>query len=195
MAMPNLNRFQKWWINAWPHRWHVRQHVPRFLKSSPDPFRGEVLEVGAGQGWTSRQILDTFPQVELTATDIEQEALDTYSQLRQKYGRRLRLKQADIFKLPFDRDSFDIVIAVSVMSHLSPEDAIRALHEIIRVTRPGGLIGISDFVKFAKTGHAQRQHIEEAIKQEAAEVIYASGDTQFDLWIRINYPIDPVVTN
>ncbi len=189
--MDDLNRWQRWWVNAWPHRWHVRRHIPSFLKNSPDPFRGEVLEVGAGQGWTSRQILDTFPQVELTATDIEGGKKDTYDQLRQKYGRRLKVKTANILKLPFDRDAFDIVIAVSVMSYLPPSAAQDALRELLRVTRPGGLIGISDFVLFARSRHTGRAHIENALRGEKAQIVYAKGDQMFDMWIRVDYPIPP----
>jgi len=189
--MASLNRFQKWWVNAWPHRLIVRRNVPRFIKSCPDPFRGEVLEVGAGQGWTSRQILETFPQVELTATDIEPKAGETFEALRQKYGRRLKVKEANILKLPFDRDAFDIVIAISVMSYLRPFGAQRALQELLRVTRPGGLIGICDFVWFALPGHTRRAHVEDALKQEKAKILSAGGDSQFTMWIRKDYPIDP----
>jgi hypothetical protein len=73
-------------MNSWPHRWRLKATVPRFLRNCLEPFRGEVLEIGAGSGWTSRQILETFPQVELTATDIDPDATKAFEQLRHVAG-------------------------------------------------------------------------------------------------------------
>ena len=70
IAMTQLSSFESWWYGSWPHRLYLSRFVPRFLHACPEPFRGEVLEVGSGGGWSSRQILNTFPQVELTASDV-----------------------------------------------------------------------------------------------------------------------------
>lgn len=185
-----MSRWQTWWINTWPHRWHLRRHVPKFLRACPDPVRGEVLEIGAGHGWTSQQILRTFPQVELTATDIDRNAADTFTKLRQDYGRRLKLKEANVLKLPFDRDSFDIVIAINVVGQLRSYGVRKALQELLRVTRPGGLIGISDHSYFLLPLHAKRSDIEEILQVEDCEIAYARGGGRYDLWIRKRYPIE-----
>ena len=62
-----------------------------------------------------------------------------------------RLPDADIrlvrgFELPFDTASFDVTTASLVLSTVrNPEDRAHLLHEIARVTRPGGLVLVYDF--------------------------------------------------
>jgi SAM-dependent methyltransferase len=188
--MSDFRKFQRWWLSAWPHRWHVRYHVPRFLKACPEPIRGEVLEIGAGGGWTSRQILETFPQVELTATDIDPDAMRTFDNLREQYGRRLQVREANALKLPFDRDSFDFAIAINVMPALTPHGVRTAVQAILRVLRPGGLLGISDHVILWLVGRPQPALVEEALQAEQCDIVYTRGDDRYDLWARKPYPLD-----
>lgn len=178
-------------MNAWPHRWRVRRHIPKFLRACPEPFRGEVLEIGAGRGWTSRQILDTFPQVELTATDIDRYATAVFHQLENKYGRRLKTREANVLKLPFDRESFDIVLAINVMPYLKPFRVRKAIHEMLRVLRLGGLLGISVETFLSLPHPGSRPFIEEVLAEETCSVLYAKGDRRYMLWARKPYPIEP----
>ncbi|MEX1112531.1 MAG: class I SAM-dependent methyltransferase [Candidatus Andersenbacteria bacterium] len=185
-----MNTFQRWWMNAFPHRWHLRRHVPKFLRLSPEQFRGEVLEVGAGGGWTSRQVLETCPQVELTATDIDPGARNEFEALRTTYGRRLKMREANAMKLPFDRDSFDIVLAINIVPFLPPFGVRKALQEFIRVTRPGGLIGVSDHLLFSISRHSRRGVIEDILTAENCDILVAQGDGWYDIWARKAYPIN-----
>lgn len=188
--MTEITRWRRFWLDAWLHRWHVRYHVPRFLRACPEPFRGEVLEVGAGSGHTSRQILDTFPQVELTAVDIDEQATATFAQMQQHYGRRLKVKKANVLKLWFDRESFDVALAINVMPHLRPYAIKVAVQELLRVTRPGGLIGISDHLLLSAPRKSSRQAVDEAISQENCDILYVAGGSRFDMWIRKPYPVE-----
>lgn len=173
--MSTITPFERWWFDAWPHRWWVRRHVPRFLKSCPEPFRGQVLEVGAGSGWTSQRILETFPQVELTATDVDGAVLQRFARLQDRYGRRLHVAQADVYQLPFDRNAFDIVVAIALMHRLT--DLSAACLQLLRVLRPGGLLGIS--------GHDfQLPQLEAILTSQGATIEVAPSGRQADLWIR-----------
>lgn len=183
-----MNGFSRWWVNAWPHRWYLGRHVPRFLKKCPEPFRGEVLEIGAGSGWTSQQILETFPQVELTATDIDVTAREKFDALRLKYGRRLTMQEANVLQLPFDRDSFDIVLAMNVISQLPPYAVRKAIQEMLRVIRPGGLIGISDHGILGKNP-GSRDLVIEALSQEDCSIVYDNEKSRYDIWIQNPYPV------
>lgn len=185
--MGELTGWQRWWLNAWPHRWRVRQQVPKFLHTCPEPFRGQVLEVGAGSGWTSRRILETFPQVELTATDIDEQANDRFRQLQDKYGQRLKVLNADAHNLPFDRASFDIVVAINALRHV--DDVPQAVRQFLRVLRPGGLLGITN-----EPGHTDvfsMEQLTQLIREENCEVAYSEGDTHYILWARKQYPVEP----
>jgi demethylmenaquinone methyltransferase/2-methoxy-6-polyprenyl-1,4-benzoquinol methylase len=56
----------------------------------------------------------------------------------QHAGLRPHLQQADVLSLPYDDQSFNVVMAAHVLEHLS--DPQRALAEMVRVLRPGGMV-------------------------------------------------------
>jgi ubiquinone/menaquinone biosynthesis C-methylase UbiE len=55
---------------------------------------------------------------------------------------RLESRTGDGRELPFADSTFDVVLAITALSHMT--DAERALPELVRATRPGGRIGIFD---------------------------------------------------
>ena len=195
--MSKLTYFEKWWLDAWPHRWHIRSFVPRFLRACPDPFRGEVLEIGSGAGWSSRRILETFPQVALTATDVDGATASNFEKLGKVYGQRLKFRQADVRELPFDRESYDIVVAIHAMHHV--DDLPQAIRQLLRVLRPGGLIGFTDDnptymrgpVKwlFPASSFPSREVMEEILRDEGCELITTQGKLHYYLWARKPFPI------
>ncbi len=188
--MSQLFVLKRWWFNAWPHRWHIHTIVPRFLRACPEPFRGEVLEVGAGRGWTSRRILETFPQVELTASDVAVDDSEVFDSLLEKYGRRLRVEEANVLRLPFDRDAYDIVIAINVVRALKPYGARKAIQQMLRVLRPGGMIGVSDYMFFSSFV-SNRAVVEEVLKEEGCDILFIQGGRRYSIWARKQYPISP----
>lgn len=177
--MAELSSFQRWWMGAWPHRWRIAWRVPRFLRACPTPFRGEVLEVGAGRGWTSRRILETFPQVELTAVDVDPDVLKTFAHLSQAYGNRLRVQRSDATALPFDRDAFDFVVAINVLQYLEEPERHQVLLELLRVLRPGGLLGLSESVTASVWEDVKRK-----LSHEDCEVLYAATRGGFEMWVK-----------
>lgn len=192
--MGQLNRFERWWLSALPHRLYIRRSVPQFLRMCPEPFRGEVLEVGAGRGWSSQCILDTFPQVALTAVDVDP-AASIFTHLQQRYGRRLQFVMADLLSLPFDRDSFDVVVSIGALSYV--DDVPQAIRQFLRVVRPGGLIGLSDenqaFVFgpvrwfFSPSSAFSRRSLEEIVRREGCELLVSQGFFRYYLWARKPY--------
>ena len=50
-------------------------------------------------------------------------------------------QQADCYSLPFEDESFDRVFSNALMEHLT--DPVRAMREMFRVLKPGGMIGVS----------------------------------------------------
>lgn len=196
--MSEISWLERKWLNSWPHRLHIKRSVPAFLRACPEPFRGEVLEVGTGSGWTSRRIMDTFPQVELTATDVDESVMENLKEIDDLYGQRLKVQVADVSKLPFDRASFDIVIAVHLLRRL--DDVPRAIRELVRVLRPGGLIGIADSVgsrlswtrrigPWEKDGLTKEMLA--TLLTEETELLVQHGQRNYYLWARKPYPVSP----
>jgi SAM-dependent methyltransferase len=98
-----------------------------------------ALEIGAGTGYFSLNLMAAGLIDELTCTDISSGMLDVL----QGNARRLGLQtvetlQADAEALPLADDSFDLVIGHAVLHHLPDLD--RAFAEFRRVLRPGGRI-------------------------------------------------------
>ena len=56
--------------------------------------------------------------------------------------KNVRFEVADVYRLPFPDGSFDAVFAHVVLMHLS--EPVRALTEMRRVLRPGGIVGVRD---------------------------------------------------
>lgn len=177
--MSSVSPFKRWWLSSWPHRWSIRRQVPRFLKACPEPFRGQVLEVGAGGGWTSRRILETFPQVELTAIDTDPAVIQAFARLQGRFGRRLKVQAADVLHLPFDRSVFDVVLVINLLPHLSQEELPLALRQMLRVIRPGGLLGLSPASPAA----------EQLVSREQCQVLFIGSGRRSDIWARKPYQL------
>ena len=179
-----MNVFQKWWNNAFPHRLHIRTHVPKFLSTCPDPIHGRVLELGAGHGWTSQTILQTFPQVELTAAEVDESAQEVFEELQETYGKRLSVARADIRELPFDRESFDIIIAINTIGYIPDIDVESVIREALRVLKRGKLFGISDATISNMPSHDRRMMVEKILLAEGCELEYVRKGRRFSLWAR-----------
>lgn len=52
-------------------------------------------------------------------------------------------KTCSIINIDFETESFDGVIAHAIIDHLSLNDAIRAVEEVLRITKPNGLVYFS----------------------------------------------------
>lgn len=98
-----------------------------------------ILEIGVGSGL----ILNRLPAgVNYTGIDVNEKMLSLARNKAKSKNleKRVRLLNMDAENLSFENESFDLVIAPSVLSAMgNPE---KAFHEMIRVTRPGGKIGI-----------------------------------------------------
>ncbi len=102
------------------------------------PFQ-HALEIGAGTGYFSLNLMRSGLIEELTCTDVSGGMLEVLA----GNARRLELEpvttvQADAESLPFPDASFDLVIGHAVLHHLP--DLERAFGEFQRVLRPGGRI-------------------------------------------------------
>jgi len=59
---------------------------------------------------------------------------------------KIEFKQADVRKLPFDDASFDVIVSSGALHHIGRDraDHEQAIHEILRVLKPGGKIALMD---------------------------------------------------
>jgi SAM-dependent methyltransferase len=95
-----------------------------------------VLETAAGTGIVTRQLRDTLPAgAHLTATDLN---ADMLNRARAKFSsaESIAFMSADATDLPFDRESFDMVVCQFGVMFFP--DKPRSYREVRRVLRSGG---------------------------------------------------------
>jgi ubiquinone/menaquinone biosynthesis C-methylase UbiE len=97
-------------------------------------FGARVLEIGCGPGDLWAENLDRLdPSWRLTLVDLSEGMLDAACA---RLGGRMRYVVGDARRLPFEADSFDVVVANHVLYHVP--DLPRALDELVRVLAPQG---------------------------------------------------------
>ncbi len=105
-----------------------------------------VLDVGCGSGVVTRDLARRVkPHGRVVGVDPSPALLTAARELIEGAGLAslVDLEEGDCRALPFVAESFDAAIAATVLSHVP--DGQRAIPEMVRVVRPGGLIGVFDF--------------------------------------------------
>jgi SAM-dependent methyltransferase len=96
---------------------------------------GKLLEIGCGAGRYLRAFRHYRPDLELHGCDISHIALAEAE--RADAGGEIEYKLGDALELPYEDESFDIVVLFDVFEHVT--DVGRAADEVARVLRPGGV--------------------------------------------------------
>jgi SAM-dependent methyltransferase len=116
--------------------------VSELLVRAADVHSGDrVLDVAAGTGNTALAAARRGGRV--TATDFVPAMLETASQRAAVEGLDLRTEVADAQELPFEDDSFDVVLSSFGVMYAPGQQ--RAADELLRVCRPGGRIGLASW--------------------------------------------------
>jgi ubiquinone/menaquinone biosynthesis C-methylase UbiE len=119
-------------------RHQVLGKLRKVLGSELDRGYGRSLEIGAGTGYFSLNLLQAGVVREATCTDISPGMVRTLADNAARLGLDVRAARADAESLPFASESFDLVLGHAVLHHLP--DLQRAFEEFYRVLRPGGRI-------------------------------------------------------
>lgn len=103
----------------------------------------EVLHVGCGIGAGPACIARTFG-CRVVGVDLSQRMIGwARRRVRQERVEDLvEFRTADVLALPFPDDRFDVVVCEPVLAFV--EDKRRAIGECVRVTRPGGHVGLNE---------------------------------------------------
>lgn len=98
---------------------------------------GSVLEIAAGTGILTWELARTLPHdVAIVATDLNQPMLD-FASAKRYHPRAITWQQANALDLPFENESFDVVVCQFGVMFFPDKSA--AYREILRVLKPGGL--------------------------------------------------------
>jgi ubiquinone/menaquinone biosynthesis C-methylase UbiE len=131
----------KWGISyEEPGRQQVTGKLRKALGKPVGTF-DRALEIGAGTGYFSLNLLQAGVVREAVATDISQGMLDALSATAARLGLEVETHCTEAAKLPFPDDSFDLVFGHAILHHLPDLDA--AFREFRRVLRPGGSLAFA----------------------------------------------------
>ncbi|GAB3620699.1 hypothetical protein GCM10027417_19600 [Glutamicibacter endophyticus] len=129
------------------HRWRTAENSAAYLlphlRSSD-----RLLDNGAGPGTITADFASRVQRV--TATEVGPDELALARQtVEERNLNNMDFAVADIHALPWADQSFEVVHAHQVLQHVA--DPVRALREMARVTKSGGLVAArdSDYSAFA----------------------------------------------
>jgi SAM-dependent methyltransferase len=97
-----------------------------------------ALEIGAGTGYFSLNLLRAGVIGEAVATDISPGMLEALERNARELDLDVETVACDAAELPFDDESFDLVLGHAVLHHLPDLDRVFA--ELHRVLAPGGTL-------------------------------------------------------
>lgn len=116
-----------WWYRQL--RRVLFMHLDRYL---PDWRSKAVLDAGCGTGCNLTHLGNPQRNIGVDLSD------DALAFCRQRG--LANVQKADVAAMPFEPDTFDAVISMSVLYHLWVPDPGQVLEEFHRVLKPGGLI-------------------------------------------------------
>lgn len=150
-----MNAVSRFFVNLSARRRSNRRYA--WISSGVTiPAASRCLELGCGNAIFAAQFVERFRPSAYEATDLDPEQLN---EARRVLARRfpagvppgLHLQQANMLQLPYPDAALDIVLAFVTLHHAGEDHhdfaaVQRALSEVNRVLRPGGLLVYEEFL-------------------------------------------------
>lgn len=130
-------------------RYDLEPYISEFADFESGAGR-DVLEIGVGMGCDHLRWAASGPR-SLTGVDLTDRAIEFTREHLALRKLTSDLHQADAENLPFDDARFDRVYSWGVLHH-SP-DTPRAIEEVFRVLRPGGVARVMIYHHWSMTGY------------------------------------------
>ncbi len=133
-----------------------------------------ALDVGCGTGAVTRVMAELAAPGRVTGVDISRSRLTQARQLATEQGLAIDFMEGDALHLSLPSAAFDYTWTRFLFEYLS--DPEQALAELIRVTRPGGIVAVADL-----DGQLDQHFpIDGALERTIQEGLRLLGETGFD---------------
>ncbi|CAL9367064.1 2-methoxy-6-polyprenyl-1,4-benzoquinol methylase, mitochondrial [Streptomyces sp. enrichment culture] len=124
------------------HTWRTAENSAAYLLDSLAPHM-RILDIGCGPGTITADLAALVPDGHVTGVDRAPEVLEQARATAAGRGLdNIDFAVADVHALDHPDDTFCVVHAHQVLQHVG--DPVRALREMRRVTKPGGLVAVRD---------------------------------------------------
>jgi len=130
--------------------WVINTPYRRILRAANITAQDRVLDLGCGIGniliALAERIAFSYPPV---GVDVSPDLvrIGEHEIARAAMQDRIRLQVAPATRLPFEDESFDVVLTSHVLKHLDDEALLTSFREVVRVLRPGGRFLLWEFEK------------------------------------------------
>jgi ubiquinone/menaquinone biosynthesis C-methylase UbiE len=114
---------------------YARDRFTRIAGSEHWPY-GKALELGCGTGFFLLNLKQAGVLEEGHVTDISPGMVDVAIRNAKELGFDVEGRVADAESLPYEDDTFDLVVGHAVLHHIP--DVEQAMREVLRVLKPGG---------------------------------------------------------
>ena len=114
--------------------------IPVFQKQYNLTKNSKILDIGCAKGFMLYDFSRIIPGIEVNGIDISEYAINNA-----KTEVKDKLQVANAIKLPFEDNSFDLVISITTLHNLNEEDLKQALKEINRVTKENSFITLDAY--------------------------------------------------
>jgi len=129
-------------------RSHHQQAYGDIIKSV-GPLRAKrVLELGCGRGDLS--VFLAKQGAEVTGVDVGENLIGAAKLLAEVNDVRCEFQAANITDIPFEANTYDVVLGIAILHHLSPPDLRKALQETHRVLKDDGVAFFVETVEDSK---------------------------------------------
>ncbi|KJZ75547.1 hypothetical protein HIM_05010 [Hirsutella minnesotensis 3608] len=199
------NRFNsdpaKWWnlfyknnaANFFKNRKWLQQEFPILAEvTKEDAGPKVVLEIGAGAGNTAFPVLanNSNPLLKIHACDFSKTAVEV---MRQNEAYDLKHIQADVWDVSADclppdleEGSVDVAVMVFIFSALSPKEWAKAVSNVHRLLKPGGLVCFRDYGRgdLAQVRFRKGRYLDENfyIRGDGTRVYFFDRDELASIW-------------
>jgi ubiquinone/menaquinone biosynthesis C-methylase UbiE len=137
--------YHDWEAGSYDEKWSIsfdqrcidyaRDRFVAVAGASGWPY-AKALEVGAGTGFFSLNLKQAGVLDEVHVSDLSPGMVQAAQRNAEQLGFSVEGRVADAERLPYDDDTFDVVVGHAVIHHIP--DVELAFREMLRVLRPGG---------------------------------------------------------
>jgi len=114
--------------------------IPTFQKHFGLTASNSVLDVGCAKGFMMYDMAELIPGITVKGVDISEYAIENVVEVM-----RPHVQVANAKDLPFEDNSFDVVISINTIHNLEKDECARALQEIERVSRGGSFVSVDAY--------------------------------------------------
>jgi ubiquinone/menaquinone biosynthesis C-methylase UbiE len=152
-GLPMEGHIATWYANTTRkdlkrHKWMAQQLVEKI------PAHGKVLEIAPGPGYFSIELAN-LGNFQIAGLDISKSFVEIARKNAAEAGVKVDFREGNASAMPFKDNTFDFTFCQAAFKNFS--EPVKAIVEMHRVLRPGGLSVISDLHRDAPAKEIERE--------------------------------------